>query len=99
MYASSPVSYTHLGKAEAVQAAQRHVQNGKAAAHSLKKICKAAGPQRGTVPVSYTHLDVYKRQVALGVHVQERGGAAQAHGRAVLLLYRRKIPEVQPVNI
>ena len=39
-----------------------------------------------------------RRKVALGVHVQERGGAAQAHGRAVLLLYRRKIPEVQPLD-
>ena len=37
-------------------------------------------------------------QVPLGVDVQEGGGAAQGHGGAVLLLNRRQISEIKPLN-
>ena len=37
-------------------------------------------------------------EVALEIDIQEGGGAAQAHGGAVLLLDGGKIAEVQPLN-
>ena len=37
-------------------------------------------------------------QVALQVHVQERRGPTQGHGRTVLLLHRRQIGEVEPLD-